>query len=226
MKFHFKLRPFEALGAGAGPVSWFTMSDGWYWFTAGGHDLLRHPGGEGVDYYVDTFWEDVLAFAPNVLRPVPADLVPFVASREQDWADSESDEAWAAHLWHRGHNLFVGYLAQPPTIRGWRVRSEKGDEVTIAWQHDPGATRLWADEPEGQVTVAAETFLAAVRDFDARWRAAMRARAGEVAEPGREALLKEGAGREPALARALAEPPSPDYADLDVVRAGAAELLS
>jgi len=222
VEFHFRLRPIDAA---SGTASWFTLSDGWYWFTVSGHDLLRHPGGEGVDYYVDTFWEDVLTFAPNVLRPVPADLVPFVESREEDWADSESDEAWAAHLWHRGHNLFLGYLAQPPTIRGWRVESDGRDEVTIAWHHDPGSTQRWADRAEGRATVPAGAFLAAVREFDARWQETMNVRAEQIAEPARQALRNEGENRKGALARALAEPPSPDYADLDVVRAGVAELL-
>ncbi|HEY0533106.1 MAG TPA: DUF5984 family protein [Actinoplanes sp.] len=234
MEFHFRLRPLEAaLDYPDGLVSWFTLSDGWYWITVGDHELLRQPSGEGVDYYVDNFWEDVLSFAPDVLRPVPADLVPFVESRPEAWAQSERDAAWTAEMWHSSRKLFVGYLAQPPMIRGWRVVSDGRDEVTIAWYHEPGSTDVWADEPEGRVTVPTETFRAAVRDFDARWRAAMLDRTSElernypeIAAEKQAGLAQEVKRHTSMLERRLAKPPEPEIADLDLVRAGAAELLA
>jgi hypothetical protein len=208
VEFHFELRPLEAALRWRGDrPSWFSLSDGWFWVTLGDDEVFR------VDYQVDRFWEEVCEFAPKVLRPVPPDLVPFVESDPEDWADVESDASWSAQLWHLGYRMF-----RTEGLRGWLT----GSDFTIVWIRDGSETR---------VTLSEERFRATVRDFDARYRGAMLDRVAELQRDYPEvAANNAGAHAEDAalhanrLEREFALPPLEETADLEVVRAGAAEL--
>lgn len=130
MLFNFRLRPMGEIDPW-GPIpspdartpdwsrrpnlSWFGLTDGWYWLDAGGTELFRygqahlehwarkHAGErwlertEGlpyVDYQVSRLWEDVLDMLPDVLEPVPQPLVP--ALRIDGWWTAWEREAAAA----------------------------------------------------------------------------------------------------------------------------------
>ena len=209
MEFHFELRPLgAALAYPSQGVSWFTLSDGWFWITVGGDEVLR------VDYQVDRFWEEVCELAPRVLRPVPPDLVRFAESDPEQWTGIESDAAWSAELWHLGYRMFYREIPDVWSLRGWRT----GDDFTITW-------------PQGRTTVPAAAFLASVRDFDARYRAAMTDRVAHLRREHPEKAahnartLEEDAERHATrLEREFARPPLPEVTDLAVVRAGAAQL--
>jgi hypothetical protein len=124
MFFNFRLRPMGEIDPW-GPIpspdartpdwprrpnlSWFGLTDGWYWLDAGGTELFRHSqalmemaarehAGEPwlermnglpyVDYQVSRLWEDVLDMLPDVLEPVPQPL-----------AGALTDGLWA--VWER-----------------------------------------------------------------------------------------------------------------------------
>ncbi len=112
---------------------WFWLTDGWYWIELAGHELRYSPrtlqwcGREGasaypthpyVDYYVVRLWEDLLYMTPEVMEPVPADLVPFMAGDPGRWPsggeEEWSEQAWAAARWHGGHELDFLYLRASP----------------------------------------------------------------------------------------------------------------
>lgn len=222
MEFHFELRPLVAALEWRGDrPSWFTLSDGSFWITLGDVEVFR------VDYQVDRFWQEVGKLAPGVLRPVPPDLVPFVESRPEDWpedrGEDDSEATWSAHLWHLSRRMFSEEVPVPWSLRGWLVGSEL-TMLTISWIRDGS---------ESRVTLPGERFLAAVRDFDARYQAAMHARVAELERDYPETaagnawvLAKDAEQHATRLERELARPPQAEIADLDLVRAGAAELLS
>lgn len=205
MEFHFELRPLADPSA---RVSWFTLSDGWFWVTLGDDEVFR------VDYQVERYWERVCELAPGVLRPVPYDLVPFVESRREEWAEVESEASWDADLWHLGHRMFSEEVPVPWTLRGWLVDAD----FTIAWIRAGSETRM---------TIPGDRFLAAVRDFDARYRAAMHARIAElerdypeIAAANAFVLGQDAELHATRLEREFAASPPAE----DRVRAGAAEL--
>jgi hypothetical protein len=218
LEFHFELRPLEvALGWRGDRPSWFTLSDGWFWITLGEQEVFR------VDYQVDRFWGEVCERAPSVLRPVLPDLVPFVESRPEDWpedwGEDDSEATWSAHLWHLGHRMFSEQAPVPWTLRAWLA----GSELIISWIRDGS---------ESRTTVSGERFLATVRDFDARYQAAMHARVAELERDYPETaaanawvLAKDAEQHATRLEHEFARPPLEEIADLDLVRAGAAELI-
>jgi hypothetical protein len=209
LEFHFELRTLgAALAYPSQGVSWFTLSDGWFWITVGGDEVLR------VDYQVDRFWEEVCELAPRVLRPVPPDLVRFAESDPERWRGIESDAAWSAELWHLGYRMFYREIPDVWSLRGWRT----GDDFTITW-------------PQGRTTVPAADFIASVRDFDARYRAAMIDRVAQLrrdhpekAAHSARTLAEDAERHATRLEREFARPPLPEVTDLAVVRAGAAQL--
>ena len=51
MIFHFRLRDIDAIAPWGSPahptLSWFGLSDGWYWLTLDGQELFRVCGDSG-----------------------------------------------------------------------------------------------------------------------------------------------------------------------------------
>jgi hypothetical protein len=98
MLFNFELRPLdEVTPVGKAPdlyLSWFWLTDGWYWIDLGSEELFKYtpemvehwsqaapdpqpqsPLRPYVDYYVVRLWEDIIDMLPAVLEPIPAPLV-------------------------------------------------------------------------------------------------------------------------------------------------------
>jgi hypothetical protein len=134
-------------------LDWFALTDGWYWIEVGGHELLRYSdrtlrmwaderGAEAaspyVDYYVVRLWEDVLEILPEIMEPVPGDLISFVADDLLDWTSRENaPQAEAAGLWHASRSMYLGPLQNAPHVRWWRTIVDGGDVVTVSWRHRP-----------------------------------------------------------------------------------------
>lgn len=173
IQFRFGLTPVRDIqpwGGDTPSLSWFSLTDGWYEIKAGGHHLLRHRDGTHVDYYVVRLWEDVLDALPEVLEPVPDDLVPFLAGDPSTWLPTDSPETEAAADWHGQHSLDMGYLQSAPHIRWWRTVSESGgDLMTVTWTHAQ-------DVDDGRVTLPTTDFVAAVTGLHRDLFAAMEAR--------------------------------------------------
>lgn len=94
MLFNFQLRPVHEIAPwgceGDYSLSWFGLTDGWFWLDCGGHELFRYSTPiikswkyEGrqtddlpyADYQVVRLWEDILQILPHVLSPVPKNLL-------------------------------------------------------------------------------------------------------------------------------------------------------
>lgn len=96
--FNFQLRPLSEIKPwGKAPdshLSWFGLTDGWYWIDTGDAELFRYspsiiqhwqrignwksgPSSDldiYVDYDVVRLWEDILDLLPAVLEPIPAQV--------------------------------------------------------------------------------------------------------------------------------------------------------
>lgn len=156
--FNFELRPVHAItpwGGESPTLSWFGLSDGWYWLELGGQEIFRaravEPGEPPyADYQVVRLWEDVLELFPAVLEEGGAGCY-----------------LWSAH--------FVA----APRVRIWPERGA----VCFQWESDPAGTDLW--EPvEGTTSFSVERFLAETRAFDRAFMAAMGERVEAVVQNG------------------------------------------
>ncbi|WP_328397791.1 DUF5984 family protein [Streptomyces sp. NBC_00390] len=251
IRFRFDLRPVAGIQPWGGDdpsLHWFALTEGWYWIEAGGHELLRYSertlhrwaGEEGggtatspyAAYYVVRLWEDVIEMLPEVLEPVPEDLVGFVAADLGDWPSRENTpEAEAAGLWHSDRSMYMGPLRNAPHIRWWRTIIDGDDAVTVSWQHRSDSEIEFAGPPEGTATVPTRSFVAAVAEFDRALLAAMdeRITALEAAGPppgvglDLRHLRREQQERAGRLQQARARECDTDW---DVIRAGARELLA
>jgi Family of unknown function (DUF5984) len=246
LRFRFQLTPLPRVPPWGQPerrLHWFALTDGWYWIETGGQELLRYSpetllrqrdGGDPqhpyVDYYVARLWEDLIELTSTIMRPVPHDLVEFVASNPDDWISSDSEESWAAAVWHGEHALDLGYLRQAPHIRAWRTAPNNGDEVTVTWRHQLDDETRFAADPAGRVQIPVESFVAAVRRLDGELMTAMDQRITELERTGPpadieidiEQLRSEHVDRATWLAQRLASQPDMNWS---AVRLGAGQLL-
>lgn len=97
MLFQFQLTPIDQVAPwgreGELRLSWFGLTEGWYWLQCGNEELFRYSevllatwaakgakgtGGQAlpyVDYQVVRLWEDVLDMLPEVSEPIPTELL-------------------------------------------------------------------------------------------------------------------------------------------------------
>jgi hypothetical protein len=197
--FHFILRPTADIAPWGEPddpsLSWFGLSDGWYWLAIDEDEIFRTrgtPPGEPpfVGYQVVRLWEDLLDLLPIVLTPVPppvadrigADPLGWARAMDESTAEHSEDEhdidAAALECW-RSRRLDTGHLQLAAQICFWRV----GDVMHIVWMSRPEGNDLWA-RVQGVTRMPVDTFLEEVRDFDARFIGAMRERVEQVLRAG------------------------------------------
>ncbi|MEV6108759.1 DUF5984 family protein [Streptomyces sp. NPDC051940] len=199
IRFRFALTPLANVvpwGRDRATQHWFGLSDGAYWVETEEHELLRYaeptlrarPDSRRppyVDYYVVRLWEDLLAMLPEVLEPVPGDLLPFVSGAlpELD-GDEVDDDVLTALDWHGGHVLNLGYLRNAPTLRWWRDTTGGTDVVRTDWRHDPDPDIAFAGPPALRFSVPTEAFVEAVTRFDREFLAAMEERVAALEAAG------------------------------------------
>ncbi len=120
MLFNFDLFSFPELFTEISPlkerpmeerhISWYTLTDGWYWIDVGTTRLFwytpqvaeqleapRLANGLAVDYYVARLWADLLELLPALLEPLPLPLLQRVSdiSAWKNWItarDTWNDE--------------------------------------------------------------------------------------------------------------------------------------
>jgi hypothetical protein len=128
MLFNFQLRPIEEVAPwdqeGEYSLSWFGLTDGWYWLDCDGHELFRYSDAiieswkyEGrqpavppcVDYQVVRLWGDILQILPDVLSPVPAKLI------------HKTEPGLEAGLW-QSHPSGTKWWTRFLTLRRWAIR--------------------------------------------------------------------------------------------------------
>lgn len=242
MELHFALRPVERIEPwtrdGRPWLSWFGLSDGWYWLRVGDQELFRAADASAnagasaddgdappyADYQVARLWEDVLDLLPSVLADVPGDVAAPLAHPER-WlaavdrlqADDAADAALvAAGLgWWHARALSSGHLVAPPRLWLWRT----GAALHGLWRPSAEAASPWRPA-SGAATGSVDGWLAAVRAFDRAFVDAMGERVRALVRAGGLGgvdvdlahLEVEQRDRAGWLARALgASPPADDW---------------
>jgi len=193
--FNFTLRPLEDLQPWRGPhgpsLSWFGLSDGWFWLTLGGQNILQIDGEipKGdlpyADYQVVRLWEDLIQILPQVLTEVPSDIADRLDDQtawshvlERAKAQNDAQRAAQGMGWWWQRQLDNAYLVAAPSVHLWR----RNDIIHAQWstpERNQGWTRV-----EGHTSFALEDFLDEVRAFDQAFLTAMHERVAAVAQLG------------------------------------------
>jgi hypothetical protein len=190
-------------------LHWFGLTCGWYWINLAGTTLFEYtdeirnhwkismPGAPGrfVDYQVARLWEDVNDLLPAILEPVPPDVLSqapqvekiierfYRSNRLSDigW-DSLAETVEEATGWWSMRLLDSSHLTASPTIRIWRDR----DVVNLRWDTRRGlfdGIEVWTAAC-GEYTVSIDEFIAEVKGFRDRLRAAMQTRVDQIEKDG------------------------------------------
>lgn len=193
--FNFALRPLADIqpwrSAGGPSLSWFGLSDGWFWIALSGQEILHVDGvmtaGDMpyVDYQVVRLWEDLITMLPAVLTKVPNDIAERLDDRDA-WnvltaRARESDDAERAALgmsWWWERQLDNAYLAAAPVVHLWR----RGDIIHVRWS-TPASAESWTPV-HGHATLAVDDFLRELRAFDHSFIAAMQERVSAIVRAG------------------------------------------
>lgn len=214
MEFQFRLAPVDdilpwCVDVGRPALSWYGLTDGWFWIDVGGQELFRYAAGAMDDraqedsgfrhqpllydrYPVVRYWEDLLELLPAVLDPLPVDLAAQVANA-QEWDEWQS----AALQWQEAQATDTAGDTYYTAQRWWGARTwhalhlayapqialwRAGDTVHVRWDNRSvtlDGMPVW-DSLQGEVTMSVVDFLAAVRSFHARFLSAMAQRVQEA----------------------------------------------
>ena len=179
MLFNFELAPLASVTPWGEPgnhnLHWFGLTDGRYWINAGNDTLLEYServrdGGLNryCEYQVARILEDITEILPNILDPIPQDIVPYISGKSgRAWMDTQDkwiernlsvnagDEAWdvlhRARLLTDGRFLDSEYLSPSASILMWsdvtdvHIEWENGDKLIngeLAWSAVRGQFRL------------------------------------------------------------------------------------
>jgi len=214
MLFNFKLRPIQDVAPwgreGNHSLSWFGLTDGWYWIDCDGHELFRRAGSidqllkhQGfqlsdapyTDYQVVRLWEDILEILPDVLSPIPTELLrkirpgltanfwhqqiaESIFTDGREIPNSEKAKYESATDWLGLRRLDSLYLTQGPRIWLWSDSSQ----VFIHWNNTGlmmDGNELWTAQ-SGTYSLSRECFIEEVRSFDRRLITAMDERVQEI----------------------------------------------
>jgi len=245
MLFEFQLRPIEKVvpwgNEGDYSLGWFGLTDGWHWLQCGEEELFRYSDSvlasgkyEGrqqsdppyADYQVVRLWEDVLDMLPDVLSPVPLNLLDKIQPglEADSWIDRVFEFAFpegcetsqstenkfdAVTEWLGQRRLDSGYLKQGPRIWLW----SDGKNVFVRWDNAGlvlDGHEMWTAQ-SGTYSLPLEEFIEEVRSFDRRLIAAMNERVQSIRQHwnrpeiriDKEALLVEQEQRSQWLNEAL-----------------------
>jgi hypothetical protein len=210
MLFNFNLKPLDEVDPfgreGEYSLSWFGLTDGYYSINCAGQELFRYsdpildiwkrdghqlPGHPYADYQVSRLWEDVLEILPEILSPVPQQLLqrikPGVDSALWHHRISEfvfRDDGEASELDEKNYDLATNWLGERklntlhlgggPRIWLWC----EGDNISIHWNNSKlvsDGQQIWTAEM-GTYSLPKADFIEEVRSFDQRLIAAMQTR--------------------------------------------------
>ena len=251
MLFEFRLQALEKVEPWGGEepsLSWFGLSDGWCWWQVGTQELFRYTQpvldywaaeypdlqkpSPYVDYQVVRPWEDLLHRLPDILVPIPDDLVERITDtaawqglqdRAWAWVEAQDDEhSWdvcnAAFLWWSERKWDAGYLRHPPKVWLW----VQADTFHLRWDNRAvtlNGLPVW-EATAGEITMPVTAFVEEVRSFHERFMAAMAERVAAVLSGGLrpdieinlEWLVKEQQDRSSWLTNALnRKPPEQEW---------------
>ena len=215
MLFQFRLRSLEEVepwGDEKPALHWFGLSDGWCWWRAGSQELFRytqpvlaHWAAEChnyqkilpyVGYQLARPWEDILQCLPDVLDPVPDDLIQRTQNIEQwqnlcqkasAWSEDCDDEQpgdllESAFGWWSERSWDAGYLRHPPKIWLWT----QDDTFHLQWDNrgvNLNGLPVW-EATYGEITLSVTAFIEEVKSFHERLMTAMAERVAVVCSGG------------------------------------------
>ncbi len=204
--FRFALKPLEAIEPwGEAPklsLSWFALTDGYYFIEVGDHKVLWYSEGgcraQGWDfpptpvgfelaasYQVSRLFEDIAELYSAILEPVPEDIAAILdtADSHQEWNVLIANWDWkddteAGLLWADQRTLDTGYLRAGPRPTFWRV----GDTIRFRCDNRRkllDGARIWSSElVEHELPV--REFVEHVRLFGSSLLSQMDERTGRV----------------------------------------------
>ena len=234
-------------------LHWFGLTSGRFWIETPSGTLLEYTAaiqeswslpGQHPDYFVARLFEDLLSILPAILEPVPADIATRIAdaswrAKGERWCDSACDsnekdeqrwEQWyAAARWWYNRSLDMGYLRHAPRFTFWCVE----ETLFFQWKADDkeNGIPVWALS-EGQISINASAFEAAVTRFCEELLEVMERRVSSIQQDGWkrtdctldvEALAHEHAARREFFQKMRQEKQATDWqkvrASLDVLSA-------
>ncbi len=202
MLFNFQLRSLEQVHPwryqGQPYLSWFGLTDGWYWLQLGEEELFRYTDaileawGETADsgaalpyddYQVANLWQDIQEILPHILEPIPEALLQRIEPGEQGYRWRQrlaqtlfADKATVTDSAVDRFNLASTWLGQRQ-LDVWYLKSgpriwlwTNGGTCFISWFNNDC---LMDDIPvwtatSGKVAMPLQSFLDEVRSFDQR----------------------------------------------------------
>jgi hypothetical protein len=199
--FNFMLRPVAEIQPWGGPerpsLSWFSLSDGWYWLELAGQELFRGVAPESpgeppyAGYQVVRLWEDVLEVVRVALAPLPEDVAARLRTPERFIADVDrmrardcDDQVEQVRL-HEGlafwnaRELASPHLVGAPELWLWR----DGETMRALWRSLPAGAALW-QPAAGTTGMPVDQFVAELRAFDRAFLAAMGERIADLVQRG------------------------------------------
>jgi hypothetical protein len=208
LHFNFLLTPLDevpAWGEDQPRLSWFGLTDGWFWITVGDQELFRYtqasneywrtqypasrPAKLPYEYYmVARYWEDLLEILPAILDPLPEDLAVIAADAEgwQRWQDK-------AQAWQKENEDEDAWDTYNTALRWWGARTwaaihlayppdfwlwRVGDFIHLRWDNRDitvDGIPVWETE-QGEFMVPVTDFLTAIHSFHDRLLSAMQER--------------------------------------------------
>lgn len=203
MLFNFRLKPVKDVAlfgeVGDYSLSWFGLTDSWYWIKMGDDELLRYHDdfikyyqSEGelleqpyVDYYAVRLWEDLLEIVPSILEPVPESILQHFNPGQDslqylrnvdNWSNKNGDRKTVnlATGWIHDRKLDLGYLTNPSIIHMWT----DGTTMFINWDNrefQENDIPIWSSQ-YGQFSLPILDFIDEILSFDKRLMYAMNER--------------------------------------------------
>ncbi len=230
--FHYLLRPIAQIQPWGAPdhptLSWFGLTDGWYWIELAGQALFRgrEPAQPGelpyVGYQVVRLWEDLIEIVPSVLAPIPDDLARVMRAPERFLAEIDRLEAtlddqlrWDGLAFWHARCLSSAHLVAAPRLWLWR----DGETIRALWRSPPGGAELW-HPASGELALPVNEFLdelrafdrALLRDMDERVQQLLRTSGLPGIEIDLEHLVREQRDRATWMEAAIAHPRADDWA--------------
>lgn len=206
-----KIRPWEHNNQKY--LNWFGLTDGWYWMDVETDELFRYTddivsswdkelGTQAefsyVDYQVVRFWEDLLDMLPNILEPIPTNILQKInlgtdmldyrkkvfdylfIQDNGDLSENSFDTLEITTSWIDKRLLPTSHLLHSPFIWFWN----DGKNMFIHWDNRSvfkDNIQVWKAN-FGTYSISIQQFIDELRLFDKNLMNAIQLRINEIRE--------------------------------------------
>lgn len=235
-KINFTPKPLDEIAPFGEPgkhsLSWFGLTDGWLWITAGSGVVYEYSnaaaaewgGGRYNDYYLSRFLEDFSDIFGSISQSVSREIYNSVEDFEEHSAamldkvpdnpdnpdfESKLAEYLAQTQWFRDRVFDSGHLIGGPLIGCFRC----GDDLKFYWKSDyvlENGESIWA-YPRGALEMSYADFVTEVKRFFAEFHARMDEQVKRALEKDwgevrldKDYLVRENAERKTGFAQKIA----------------------